>query len=158
ASMHVPRILSVLLAFMMLAGASGQVRSQARTVKIVVPYTPGSGPDILSRLMAEEVGRASGPTVLVENPPRGGTLIGTEAVARAEADGNRVLVVASSFVINPALRRGNYDVAKNFEPVCHLAATPMVLVVQGSSPYKTLADLVAAAREKPGELAFASGG
>jgi tripartite-type tricarboxylate transporter receptor subunit TctC len=69
-----------------------------------------------------------------------------------------VLLVANSFVINPPLKRATYDVAKNFEPVCYLAATPMVLVVQGSSPYKTLADLVAAARAKPGELAFASGG
>jgi tripartite-type tricarboxylate transporter receptor subunit TctC len=156
--MHRLRILGVFLALVMLASASGHVFSQTRTIKIVVPYTPGSGPDILSRLMGEEIGRANGPTVLVENRPGGGTVIGTEAVARAESDGNTVLLVANSFVINPALKRGNYDVAKNFEPVCYLAATPMVLVVQGSSPYKTIADLIAAARAKPGELAFASGG
>jgi tripartite-type tricarboxylate transporter receptor subunit TctC len=123
-----------------------------------VPYTPGSGPDILSRLMGEEIGRENGPTVVVENKPGAGTVIGTELVERAAPDGNTVLLVANSFVINPPLKRATYDVAKNFEPVCYLAATPMVLVVQGSSPYKTLADLVAAARAKPGELAFASGG
>ena len=130
----------------------------AGTIKIVVPYTPGSGPDILSRLMAEQIGRAQGPTVVVENRPGGGTVIGTEAVERAEPDGHTVLLVANSFVANPPLKRANYDPTKSFDPVCYLAATPMVLVVLGSSPYRTLNDLIAAARAKPGELAFASGG
>jgi tripartite-type tricarboxylate transporter receptor subunit TctC len=128
------------------------------TIKIVVPYTPGSGPDILSRLMAEQIGRTEGTTVVVENRPGGGTVIGTEAAERAEPDGRTLLLVASSFVINPALKRANYDPAKSFEPVCYLAATPMVLVVLGSSPYRNLDDLITAARAKPGELAFASGG
>jgi tripartite-type tricarboxylate transporter receptor subunit TctC len=130
----------------------------AGTIKIVVPYTPGSGPDILSRLMAEQIGRAQGPTVVVENRPGGGTVIGTEAVERAEPDGHTVLLVANSFVANPPLKRASYDPTRSFEPVCYLAATPMVLVVLGSSLYHTLNDLIAAARAKPGELAFASGG
>jgi len=95
---------------------------------------------------------------VIENRPGGGTVIGTEAVERAEPDGNTVLVVANSFVINPPLKRATYDPTKSFEPVCYLAATPMVLVVLGSSPYKTLNDLITAARARPGELAFASGG
>jgi tripartite-type tricarboxylate transporter receptor subunit TctC len=125
------------------------------TLKIVVPFPPGSGPDILSRLMAEEIGRVQGPTVVVENRPGGGTVIGTEAVARAAPDGTTVLLAANSFVVNPALKKQNYDVATSFEPVCYLAATPIVLVVNGASPYHTLADLIAAARAKPGELAVA---
>ncbi len=145
-------------AFTVLAGTAGVSSAQKNTIRIIVPYTPGSGPDILSRLMGEEIGRENGPTVVVENKPGAGTVIGTELVERAAPDGNTVLLVANSFVINPPLKRATYDVAKNFEPVCYLAATPMVLVVQGSSPYKTLADLIAAARAKPGELAFASGG
>ena len=112
-------------------GASSQ---PAKTFKIVVPYPPGSGPDILSRLMAEQIGRAQGPAVVVENRPGGGTMIGTEAVARAAPDGNTVLLVANSFVVNPALKKQNYDPATSFEPVCYLAATPLVLVVTGSSP------------------------
>ena len=122
------------------------------------PLHPGSGPDILSRLMAEQIGRAQGPTVVVENRPGAGTVIGTEAVERAEPDGHTVLLVANSFVVNPALKRASYDPTRSFDPVCYLAATPMVLVVLGSSPYRTLDDLIAAARAKPGELAFASGG
>ena len=124
----------------------------------MVAYSPGSGPDIVSGLMGAEFGNEQGPAVVVENRPGGGTVLGTEVVQRADPDGNTVLLVASSFVINPALKRGNYDVAKDFAPVCYLASTPMVLVVLASSPYKTLADLIAGARANPGTLAFASGG
>jgi tripartite-type tricarboxylate transporter receptor subunit TctC len=141
-----------------LAAAAPGALAQSGTIKIVVPYTPGSGPDILSRLMAEQICRAQGPTVVVENRPGAGTVIGTEAVERAEPDGHTVLLVANSFVVNPALKRASYDPTRSFDPVCYLAATPMVLVVLGSSPYRTLDDLLAAARAKPGELAFASGG
>ncbi len=126
----------------------------ARTFKIVVPYPPASGPDILSRLMAEQIGKMQGATVVIENRPGGGTMIGTEAVARAAPDGGTVLLVANSFVVNPALKPQSYDVTASFDPVCYLAATPMVLVVQGSSPYKTLNDLLTAARDKPGALSL----
>jgi tripartite-type tricarboxylate transporter receptor subunit TctC len=147
-----------LAATLSLAAAAPGAWAQSGTIKIVVPYTPGSGPDILSRLMAEQIGRAQGPTVVVENRPGAGTVIGTEAVERAEPDGHTVLLVANSFVVNPALKRASYDPTRSFDSVCYLAATPMVLVVLGSSPYRTLDDLIAAARAKPGELAFASGG
>lgn len=146
------------LACLVIAAPGREAGAQNKTIRIIVPYTPGSGPDILSRLLSEEIGNEQGPTVVVENRPGAGTVVGTEVVQRAEPDGGTVLLVASSFVINPALHRGNYDPAKDFAPVCYLAATPMVLVVQGASPYKTLADLIAAARAHPGELAFASGG
>jgi tripartite-type tricarboxylate transporter receptor subunit TctC len=125
------------------------------TIKIVVPYPPASGPDILSRLMAEQIGRTSGPTVVVENRPGGGTLIGTEAVQRAAPDGTTVLLVANSFVVNPALKKLGYEPATSFDPVCYLAATPMLLVVNAASPYRTLADFIAAARAKPSELSVA---
>jgi tripartite-type tricarboxylate transporter receptor subunit TctC len=146
------------VALLLIAAALSEAPSQSKIIRIIVPYTPGSGPDILSRLMSEEIADQHGPTVVVENRPGAGTVVGTEAVQRSDPDGGTVLLVASSFVINPALKRGNYDVEKDFAPVCFLAATPMVLVVLGSSPYKTLVDLIAAARAKPGQLAFASGG
>jgi tripartite-type tricarboxylate transporter receptor subunit TctC len=147
----------VVVVFAALCG-SGAWSQAARTIKIIVPYPPGSGPDILSRLMAEQIGREQGPTVVVENRPGGGTVIGTEAAARAAPDGTTVLLVANSFVVNPALKRQNYDPSTSFEPICYLAATPLVLVVNGTSPYRTLDDLITAARAKPGELALASGG
>jgi tripartite-type tricarboxylate transporter receptor subunit TctC len=132
--------------------------SQSKSVKIVVPYTPGSGPDITSRLMAEQIGRMQGATIVIENRPGGGTVIGTELAARAAPDGATVLMIANSFVANPAVNRGNYHPTNSFDPVCQLAVTPMVLVVQASSPYKTLDDLLAAARKEPGKLSLASGG
>ena len=148
-----------LLAFAVLALFAQAAFSQAtRTVKIIVPYTPASGPDILGRLLAEQVGRATGATVVVEDRPGAGTVIGTEAAARAAPDGNTVLIVAPSFVINPSLRKVNYDPVADFEPVCHLAATPMVIVVNGASPYRSLADLIKDARAKPGALSLGSGG
>jgi tripartite-type tricarboxylate transporter receptor subunit TctC len=92
-----------------LATAPAGTAQTARTVRIVVPYPPASGPDILSRLMAEQIGRMHGATVLIENRPGGGTVIGTEAVARAAPDGGTVLLVANSFVVNPALKPQSYD-------------------------------------------------
>jgi tripartite-type tricarboxylate transporter receptor subunit TctC len=151
---------AVALALVILLTMSGEAAwcQPTKIIKIVVPYAPGSGPDILGRLLAEQVGRQNGPTMVVEDRPGAGTVIGTEAVARAAPDGNTVLIVAPSFVINPSLRKVNYDPLTNFEPICHLAATPMVLVVNSASPYRTLADLLDAARAKPGELSLGSGG
>jgi len=143
---------TALLLALSAAGASAQT---SRTVRLVVPYTPASGPDILSRLMADQVGRAQAVTVVVENRPGGGTTIGTEAVARAAPDGNTVLLVANSFVVNAALRKGNYDVSRSFEPVCQLASTPILIVARADSAYKTVGDFIAAARAKPGGLSVA---
>jgi tripartite-type tricarboxylate transporter receptor subunit TctC len=137
-----------------LATAIDATAQTARNVKIIVPYPPASGPDILSRLMAEQIGKMHGATVVIENRPGGGTMIGTQAAARATPDGGTVLLVANSFVINPALKPGSYDVTTSFDPVCYLASTPMVLVVQGTSPYKSLKDLIEAARAKPGALSL----
>lgn len=150
----------VFAAAIVLLAMSGQgVWSQAtRTIKIVVPYTPGSGPDILSRLLAEQIGRTQGPTVVVENRPGGGTLIGTEAAARSAPDGNTVLLAAPGFVVNPALKPQSYDPSTSFDPICNLASTPIIFVVKGDSPYRSLDDFIAAARAKPGELSVASGG
>jgi len=147
----------VLMAALMLPGGAAWCET-LKTIRIVVPYTPGSGPDILARLVAEEVGLLNGPTMVVEDHPGAGTVIGTEAVARAAPDGSTVLIVAPSFVINPSLRKVNYDPLTNFEPICRLAATPMVIVVNSASPYRTLSDLLDAARAKPGELTLGSGG
>ncbi len=138
-------------------GDAAYTQSQPKSVKIIVPYTPGSGPDIISRLMGEQIGKDGGPTVVVENRPGGGMTIGTEAAARAEPDGSTLLLVANAFTVNMAVKRGNFTLA-SFEPVCNLASTPMPLVVQASAPWKTVQDLVADAKANPGKITFASGG
>jgi tripartite-type tricarboxylate transporter receptor subunit TctC len=151
-------LLAALAATAALACAgSSAVAQSGKTLKIIVPYTPGSGPDIISRLMGEQIQKAGGPTVVVENRPGGGMTIGTEAAARAEPDGNTVLLVANAFTVNMAVKRGNFTLA-NFEPVCNLATTPMPLVVQGNAPWKTVNELVDDAKKNPGKLTFASGG
>src|SRR5215467_10384358 len=123
-----------LLALLIVTLSAPSAWSQAPgSFKIVVPYPPASGPDILSRLIAEQIGRAQGPTVVVENRPFGSTDIGTEADERAEPDGRTFLLVANSCVSNPPLQRASYNPTTSFEPACYLAATPMVLVVLGSS-------------------------
>jgi tripartite-type tricarboxylate transporter receptor subunit TctC len=133
--------------------------SQAmRTIKIVVPFAAGGGTDILARLLADHIARAAGQATVVENRPGGGTVIATEAVARAMPDGSTVLMVGNSFVINPNLKRLNYDPLTSFEPVCHLTRSPNVIVVNSASPYRTLGDLIKAARARPGELAMAFNG
>src|SRR4051794_18202327 len=131
--------------------------SPPKTLKIIVPYTPGSGPDIISRLLGEQIAKAGGPTVVVENRPGGGMTIGTDAAARAEPDGSTLLLVANAFTVNMATKRGNFTLA-NFEPVCNLASTPMPLVVQAQAPWKTVQELVAEAKANPGKITFASGG
>jgi tripartite-type tricarboxylate transporter receptor subunit TctC len=130
----------------------------ARTVKLVVPFAPGGGADIVARLLADQIGPAQRVTTVIENRGGAGTAIGTEAVARAAPDGNTLLVVTDSFVVVPQLRKVGYDALTSFEHVCKLATTPQVIVVNSASPYRSLADLLAAARAKPGTLSLASPG
>jgi tripartite-type tricarboxylate transporter receptor subunit TctC len=129
-----------------------------KTIKVIVPYPPGGTTDILARLLAEQVGRAQRLAMVIENRPGAGTVIGTEAVARAAPDGNTVLVTSNSFVVNPHLRRLNYDPLTSFEPICDLASVPTAIAVNAASPYRRLADLLSAARDKPGDVTLASNG
>jgi tripartite-type tricarboxylate transporter receptor subunit TctC len=134
-------------------------RSQTtRTVKIVIPVAPDGGLDFLARLLAEQIGRAQGLTMVIENRPGAGAVIGTEAVSRAAPDGNTLLITTPSFVISPHLRKVNYDPVTSFEPICQLARSPAVIAVNSASPYRTLADLLTAARAKPGDLTVAGAG
>jgi tripartite-type tricarboxylate transporter receptor subunit TctC len=130
----------------------------ARTIRIVVPFPAGGSADILARLLGEQINKANGPTVVIENRPGGGASIAYEAVARAAPDGNTLVINGNSIVINPNLRKVNYDPITSFEPICYLVSSPNLIVVNSDSPYRTLNDYIAAARAKPGELAFAAVG
>jgi tripartite-type tricarboxylate transporter receptor subunit TctC len=135
--------------------ASSQI---TRTIKVVVPVPPGGAGDIVARQLAEQVGRAQGVSVVTENRPGAGTVIGTESVARSAPDGNTLLLTAPYLLISPQLRKVNYDPLTSFEPICHLVSSPGVIVVNSASPYRTLADLIEGARAKPRELTLASVG
>jgi tripartite-type tricarboxylate transporter receptor subunit TctC len=136
-------------------GASAQTSSP---IKIIVPSTPGGGSDVLARLLADQIGRSQGPTMVIENRPGASNTIGAEAVARAAPDGNTLLITTPEFVITPHLRKLNYEPLTSFEPICYLVRSPQAIVVNAASPYRTLADLLEAARSKPGELTLASAG
>jgi tripartite-type tricarboxylate transporter receptor subunit TctC len=129
-----------------------------RTIKIVVPYQPGGANDVLARLLGEQIGRTQGQTVLIENRPGAGTVIGTEAVSRAAPDGRTLLINTPDLLISPHLRKLNYDPLTSLEPICYLVSAPIILTVNSASPYRTLADLLAAARAKPGDLTLAGAG
>jgi tripartite-type tricarboxylate transporter receptor subunit TctC len=128
----------------------------SRTVKVVVPFTAGGVADTLARLLVEQIVRTQGPMVVIENRAGAGSVIGTEAVARATPDGNTVLLTSTSFATNPQLRKVNYDALTSFEPICYLTRIQSVIAVNSASPYRTLADLINAARAKPGDVTLAA--
>ena len=94
--------------------------------------------------------------MIVENRPGAGGAVGTETVARATPDGATLLVVSTPFLIDPLLRKLNYDPLRSFAPICNLVSAPTIIVVNSASPYRTLADLLDEARAKPGQITMAS--
>jgi tripartite-type tricarboxylate transporter receptor subunit TctC len=127
-----------------------------KTVKLIVAFAPGGAVDILARILGEEITHAEGVTVVVEDRPGASGMIATDAVLHAAPDGGTLLVTSDPFVITPLLRRGTYDPLTSFEPVCKLVDTPAVFVVNSASPYRSVGDLVDAARRQPGSLTVAS--
>ena len=138
-----------------LAGHGASAQTQ-RTLKLVVPSAPGGATDILARLLGDQIGRTQGATVVIDNRPGAGEVIGTEAAVRAAPDGNTLLFAANPFLINPHLRKVNYDPLTSFGPICQLATAPTLIVVRAASSYHSLADVLEAARAKPGTLTMAS--
>jgi tripartite-type tricarboxylate transporter receptor subunit TctC len=130
----------------------------AGTIKVIVPVSAGGAADFLARLLGEQIGQAQGQTVLIENRPGAGMVIGAEAVSRAAPNGNTLLMASSDLLVSQHLRKLNFDMLTSFEPICYLVSAPTVIAVNSASPYRALADLLNAARAKPGELALASVG
>ena len=143
--------------------ASSAVMAQAypnKPIALVVPQAAGGTNDIVARLIAPSYGDAIGTSIVVENKPGAGGNIGTQAVARSPKDGYTILLtINSAQAINPALYKNpGFDPINDFVPLYYIGATPYVLVTPPGSPYKTLADVVAAAKKKPGEISYASAG
>ena len=151
------------LAALALVAASPALAQQpypARPIRIVVPYPPGGGNDIIGRIAADELTKRLGQQAVVDNRPGGSTVIGAEIVAKAPADGYTLFVTShTTFAFMPNLRaKLPYDAIRDFEPVSLLATQSFVLVTHPSLAVKTIADVVNVARAKPGELTFASSG
>jgi tripartite-type tricarboxylate transporter receptor subunit TctC len=150
-----PRHLVIVAALMTVLLALDAAQSQINTAtKIVITFPAGSGGDLLTRAMAEQITRSHGLSFTFENADQ---FAGTEAVSRAAPDGKTLLVLNNNFTINPKLQKPPYDPLANFVPICNLADGPMLVVADASSPYQTLGDLLTAARQNPGKMTVAAG-
>src|SRR3954452_11878014 len=151
------------LAAFSLTLVSGQIQGQAdypsRPVRIVVPSPPSGGTDIIGRVLAQHFSKALGQQFVVENKAGAGNMIGIEAVARAAPDGYTLLMVPSTLALNSVLyKKVPYDPVRDFAPITLAATAPNVLIVNISLPAKTLAELIALARQKPGQLSYGTPG
>jgi tripartite-type tricarboxylate transporter receptor subunit TctC len=130
-----------------------------RIVKIVVPFAPGGGTDSVARTLAQEMARDLGQSVIIENKPGAGTIIGTQAVATSEPDGYTLLMETFANAVNPSLNsKLPYDPHKDFAPVALVARSFNIVVVNAKSPYRSIADLIAAAKAEPDKLSYGTYG
>ena len=143
-----------------IAGANAQANYPTKPIRFIVPFPPGGGTDILSRLVANKLTQTVGWQIVVDNRGGAGGNLGLQAAGQAAPDGyTMVMGQTSNLAINPALySKLPYDPVRDFVPVSLVSASPIALVVSAKSPYKTLPDFVAAAKGKPGQLTFASPG
>jgi len=139
--------------------ASAQSTFPAKPVHIFVPYPPGGGVDILTRTLGDVVSRQWGQTVVVENRPGAGGVVASQALVQSPPDGYALIMVASGHATNPFLYpKIPYDTFKDFTPISLLASSPNILLVRADSPFKSVADVIAQARAKPGSLSVAHAG
>ena len=145
-----------------LAFAASQASAQnypSRSITVVVPFPAGGSADTLARLIGAKLSESLGQAVVVENKPGAGGNLGTDAVAKAAPDGYTLLLTPSSIAIAPALyAKLPFDPIKDFAPVTLVGSIPMVVVVYPEFPPKTLLELIALAKAKPGEISYASAG
>jgi len=130
-----------------------------RIIRIVVPFTPGGGTDVIARTLAQEMAKDLGASVIVENKPGAGTIIGTQAVATSEADGYTLLMGTFANAVNPSLNaKLPYDPHKDLAPVALIARSFNIVVVNPNSPFRSIADLIAAAKADPDKLSYGTFG
>ncbi len=131
----------------------------ARAITIIVPFAPGGSNDIVARAIGQKLNEDWGQPVVVDNRPGAGGVIGSEFVARAAPDGYTLLLVSSTFTINPAVKTNlPFDVAKDFTPVARIGQSPLLLAASNSFPANSVGELIALAKAKPGAINYASAG
>src|SRR6201990_1524394 len=149
-----------LLALQALVGGAVAADYPARPIKLVVPYAPGGGADGVARIVAKTMSENIGQPIVIENKGGAGAIVGTDLVAKAEPDGYTLLLGQSGPIsINPAVYKTlPYDPGKDFAPVTMTTAYPYILVVNADLPVKSLQELVALAKSKPGTMNYGSTG
>lgn len=130
-----------------------------KPIKLIVPFAPGGGTDLIARTLSIGMQKALGQSVIVENKPGGGTIIGTDAVAKSSPDGYTLLMATFAHAINPSMQpKMPFDTNKAFTPITMVAKGPNVLVVKADSPIRSVKDLITAAKSNPGKFTYASQG
>ena len=156
------RHLATLSAALLLGLAALPAMAQAwpaKAVRIVVPFAPGGSTDVVARMLAQKLSTLWGQTVVVENRAGAGGNVGADAVAKSPSDGYTLLMASGSITINPHLYKSMaFDTKKDLLPISNVASGPMLVVVPDGSPIKSLKDLIAAAKAKPGSVNFGSAG
>ena len=146
-------------AFALCAIAANAADYPVRPITLVVPYAAGGGNDVIARIVAEKMGASLGQSVVIENRGGAGGTIATRQVAKSEPDGYTLLIATSSLAINPSLYPNvGYDPRKDFSPIGLIASSSNVVLVNNTVPVHSIAELIALAKQKPGELNFASTG
>ena len=152
-------ILFALAACVMFSGGAAHAAYPDRIIKIVVPFAPGGGTDVVARTLAQEMSKDLGVTVIIENKPGAGTIIGTQAVATAEPDGYTLLMGTFANAVNPGLyAKLPYDQHRDLTAVALVARSFSIVVVNPKSPIKSIADLIAAAKAEPDKLSYGTYG
>ena len=140
------------------AGAAHPQTFPSKPLRIIVPFAAGGNADLTSRMLGEHLNKALGQSVIVDNRPGAGAVIGYEIGAKAPPDGHTLTIVYPSFIINPSIRRVQYDPLRDFRPVTQAISLPMMIAVHPSLPVKTFKEYVALARTRPGEISYATPG
>jgi tripartite-type tricarboxylate transporter receptor subunit TctC len=144
---------------LLIAGSPpAQASYPEKTIHMVVGFPSGSAPDAVARLLGQKLAEALGKPVVVENIPGAAANIAAERIAKAAPDGYTLGLLGQSIVVNPSLYQLKYDPVKDFAPVSQVAVSPYILIVHNAVPAKSVGELVALAKARPGELTFASGG
>jgi tripartite-type tricarboxylate transporter receptor subunit TctC len=153
-------IFALFLSLLSSATLAAESSWPSRPVRIIVPFPPGQGADIIARLLAQRFSTVFGQPFIVENRPGAGSMIGTTMAARAPADGYTLLMGGTSaLVINPALyEKLDYDTLRDFAPISNVAALPMLIMVSNSLPINSISELIKYAKAHPGKLTYGSAG
>ncbi len=152
-------LIAALMAATALAHAQPPGHFPTKPIRVIIPSTPGGGTDFIGRNLATHLTEAKGWVVVPENRPGAGTALGLAELARAAPTGHDIVIGQSDNVsLIPLLMKTSYDPIKDLQPISLLATTPMVLLVTADSPYKTLAQLIEAARKEPGRLSYGTSG
>ena len=159
--MKTSRLSFALAALLLAAFATGEAKAlyPERAIRIVVPFAPGGGTDVVARTLAQEMAKDLGVSVVIENKPGAGTIIGTQAVAVSAPDGYTLLMGTFSHAVNSSLSANlPYDPHKDFAAVALIARSFNMVVVNPKSPFQTIADLIAAAKANPEKLSYGTFG